>query len=179
MFCGYWIWGLCFLTIAGIISIASGGMVHLFTKKKEGKAKKTFPILVAFGVFFLMTFGCLGYYGYCSSDFDCDRGFGDYWRVPVRYPYQISSIDTLDKGCIDIWQKNDQIVCGVTHYAVLDSVMVGRIASSPSDQWFSFNFETEEIVYYPSEQALMAVCEKFGVTGKPELKSIRQHYDEN
>jgi hypothetical protein len=180
--CGYAVWGLGFLVVAVLVSIALGVAVRLLTIKREGDR---IPILAAIGVFLTMIFGCGGYWIYCGNDFECDRGFGDYFRIPVQYPYQISAIDSLDQGCLDVWAENNStIVCGITDYAVKDTVMVGKLGASfgnlvHAEQWFSVNLGTGELVRYSSEQAFLIACRELGFAGVPEPKSIRTHFEEH
>ena len=85
----------------------------------------------------------------------------------------------------DIWQEsNSNIACGITHYATKDEIMMGRIGptsfhSERVERWFSFRFDTAELVYYSTEEAFKAACEEFGLMGKPELRSVREHYYED
>jgi hypothetical protein len=132
-----------------------GTVVGILTLRKRDIK---IPIVVMFGVFFTLNFSCCGYWMWCTSSVECDRGFGDYFRLPVKYPYQISSIDGVDKGCLDVWDKDDSpIVCGITDYTVHFSIMVGKIGNPRAnvgfpayEKWFSFDMDTGDLACYPS-----------------------------
>jgi hypothetical protein len=182
-FCGTWIWGLCFLTVAGLVSIILGLAAYLLARRKKSPTRELIAALSLVGGFFLMVCGCFVYYGWCSSDFYCNRGFADDYRIPLKYPYQISAHGFLDYGCLDIWHDEGScIVWGITHYTVNDSVMVGRTKPSCPDcpeKWFSFTFDSKELVYYDSKQAFIAACQDLGFSGEPVLRSISEHFDED
>ena len=181
--CGIWLWGIGFLIVAGVLSIIPGLAAYLLARRKKARVKEIAAALATVGAFLLMVFGCIVYYEWCSSNFYCDGGFDDYYRIPLKYPYQISAYGDLDTGCLDIWQGDGScILRGITHYAANDSVMVGRIGSSCPDcpeKWFSFSFDTQEYRYYDSEKVSIAACKALGFVREPELISIHEHYYED
>lgn len=183
--CGYLSSGLRFLTIAAIISLIFGIVVGILTIRKRDIR---IPVAVIIGVFFTINFSCCGYWMWCGSNFDCDRGFGDYFRLPVKYPYQISSIDVFGEGCLDVWGKDDPpIACGITDYTLHFSIMVGKIEDpftsmgcASSEEWFSFDLDTGELTCYSSQRAFIDACKELGISkGMPKLKSVREHYEDS
>lgn len=179
-FCGIWLWGTGFLIVAGVLSIIPGLAAYFLARRKKAPVREIAAALATVGAFLLMIFGCIVYYKWCSSDFYCDGGFDDYYRIPLKYPYQISAFGLLDTGSLDIWQGDgSHVLQGITHYAVDDSVVIGRIGPSCpdcSEKWFSFSFDTQEHRYYLSEKAFIVACKELGFAGELELKSISEHY---
>jgi hypothetical protein len=137
---------------------------------------------VVAAVFLLLIAGCLWSYRRCANDFDCGRGFADYFRIPLRYPYQIVAIDTLDDGCLNTWQGEQTcILRGISQYAVEGAIMVGRTGPTwdsldRPEGWFSLNFDTGEVRRYDNREAFAAACWELGFEGEPALRSIREHY---
>lgn len=190
--CGYVLWILVLAAVAAAASAMVGGGVSILVKRK-GKTK--IPILAAVATF-AMLFGYLIYY---FTSFNGYRGFGDRYRIPIQYPYQISIYGaSLADGCLDSWNQSDStILCGIAEYAVEGKVMAGKrgeIWKDSSGQWyhfdhstheripteqrFTFTLDTGELVYYPSEQAFVDACQDLGFANKPELKSIREHLED-
>lgn len=181
-FCGLGLWGLCFLVVAGILSIVPGAAAYLLTRRKKPPTGEIAAALATVGAFLLMIFACLAYYEYCANDFDCDRGFDDYYRMPLKYPYQISAFGELEEGCLTIWpDENDSIACGITYYAIEDSIMVGHMGPDRHcqdcvEEWFSFDLDTGRLKRYADKQAFVAACEEFGFPGEPVLRSFDEHF---
>lgn len=182
--CGYLNSGLRFWAVAAIVSLALGAIMGILTiRKRDIKI----PVVVTIGVFFTINFSCCGYWMWCGNNFECSGGFGDYFRLPVKYPYQISSIDVLDEGCLDRWDEdNSDVVCGITDYTLHFSIMVGKIEDpftsmgcTSSEEWFSFNLDTGELTCYSSRRAFIDACKTLGFAGMPRLKSVREHYGEH
>jgi hypothetical protein len=184
--CGYFAWGLRFWAIAGAIALFLG-VVAFLLRIRNGDWDIEIPIVVAGSVFVLINLGCCGYWLWCESDFECGRGFGDTFRIPVKYPYQIEAVDGVDEGCLDTWgESGSPIVCGITDYTVQFSMMVGRIGGtfpnigrSICEEWFSFNLDTGELTCYPSSLAFIDACKEFGFAGVPELTSLPEHFGEH
>lgn len=182
--CGVAFWGCGFLIIAGVVSIALGRAVSSLTQRRNFPTRAISAVPATVGAFVVIVLGCIVFYVWCSNDFYCDRGFADSYRIPLKYPYQISAIDSLDEGCLGIWPSDGScILWGITHYAVKESVMVGRTYSRRfcpdcPEEWFSFSFDTGVLESYSEEQTFVAACKEFGFTGEPALKSIREHYGE-
>jgi hypothetical protein len=175
--CGYITWGLGYLIVAVVVSVALGIVAHFLTPRM---GEDRVPILIAVSVFLIMILGCCGYWGWCESNFNCSRGIGDYYRIPLKYPYQISAIDVLDEGCLDIWgESNSTIVCGITDYTVRFSVMVGKISKPFSAEYFSFNLDTGELIYYSSSREFIDACQEFGFAGMPMLQPVPEHFGEH
>ncbi|HSJ57981.1 MAG TPA: hypothetical protein VLC95_12415 [Anaerolineae bacterium] len=180
---GYLIWGLCFVVVAACVSIVSGAAAYFLARKKKPSFKEIASAVTVAGVFVLLIGGCTVSFGWCSGNFDCDRGFGDYFRIPVRYPYQISAIDTLDDGCLDVWPGDGScLLWGITEYAANDVAIVGRTNSSwtcsdCTEQWFSFGFDVETLEYYRSKPAFVEACNELGFAGEPGLLTVREHFE--
>lgn len=181
-FCGVWIWGTFLLVLIALLSVVPGSVVYLLARKKKSPGKEVAAALAVVVAFFLMIGGCLASYQRCANDFACDRGFADYFRIPLQYPYQISSFDGLGDGCLATWQEEGScILSGITQYAVKSPIMVGRIGPSwdapdRPERWFSFNFDTGEIRRYNSKEAFVAASQALGFEGEPAMRSIREHY---
>jgi hypothetical protein len=179
--CGYLASGIRFLVITAGFSLVVGFVVGILTiRKRDVKI----PIVVAIGVFLSLNFGCCYYWFWCESDFECARGIGDTFRIPVKYPYEIVAIDHLGDGCLDSWEETDSyIVCGITDYATHFSIMVGKVEDpftsmgySDSEEWFSFNMDTGELICYSSQRAFIDACKRLGFAGMPRLRSLSEHY---
>jgi len=175
-------WGCGFLAIAVVVSIILGRAASSLTQRRDFPTREIPSAPATVGAFFLIVFGCVVFYVWCSNNFYCDRGFADYSRMPLKYPYQISSIDSHDEGCLSTWpDKGSCISAGITHYAIKDSVMVGRIYSRRRcpdcpEQWFSFNLDTGDFKSYSDKEAFAAACTKLGLAEEPMLIPLRDHF---
>jgi hypothetical protein len=181
--CGYLAWMLRFWAVVGAISLALGVIAFLLTiRERDAKI----PVVVACGAFLTINCGLCGYWAWCETNFECAKGFGDTYWMPIKYPYGITAIDSLDEGCLDTWGEDDStIACGITHYTVRFSIMVGKTEGTltstgcpVSEKWFSFNLDTGELTCYPSSRVFIDACKGFGFTGMPKLKSLREYYEE-
>lgn len=190
--CGYVLWILVFAAIATVVSIILGGVVSLLAKR-QGKSKTR---AIATITTFTVVFSYLIYY---FTSFNGYRGFGDYYRIPIQYPYQISIYGTsVAEGCLDMWEQNNStILCGITDYAIQGTVLAGKRGETwrdvsgqwysfdessgeriDAEQWFTFTFDGGELVYYPSEQAFVDACTELGFAKKPSLASIREYLED-
>ncbi len=63
--------------------------------------KPRFIIRTLIIVIVLAVIGICVYQAYMAKqDFNSDVGSGDYWRIPLQYPYEISIIDTFDYAAL-------------------------------------------------------------------------------
>jgi len=104
--------------------------------------------------------------GFCSyqtyfakEDFNNYAGSGDYWRIPLQYPYEISIVDTFDYAALTQWKNSTSIVWPVQKYAVKNSYLIGVSISRDSgalERWFLFDMNTGSIQYYSTEQEFLS-----------------------
>lgn len=181
--CGLLAWGIQYLVAVAVVSLIVGIVVGILTIREH---RIKIPIVATLAVFFIINCGCCGYLMWCETNFECAKGFGDVFRIPVKYPYQISAIDSLDEWCLDVWgEDNSDVVCGITDYTLHFSIMVGKIEDpftsmgcTSLEEWFSFNLDTGELTCYSSQRAFIDACKTLGFAGMPRLKSVREHYED-
>jgi hypothetical protein len=128
-------------------------------------------------------------------DFWTYDGFRDWWRFPLAYPYQMTSIDSLDyagtlgrfngKAAVSASnESNDQLIPHLTHIAFDRNVLIGRISAgtsldtptAPAKCWVVFEFATGKSEEFASEAAAVAAAKDCGFSGDAELLSIKDQY---
>jgi hypothetical protein len=176
MFFGYY-FAYCFVIIlAAVLGIASGSLASVI-----GKRKKSTSILVGVGTAFFVLLGICGYYGaYLPHDYDHYGGDFDYYRMPLDYPYELSTIDTIECANISKWQEDKLLVTGITHYRKRDNIIVGKISEecflSDRTEWFSFDTKTGRVVRYDSEEEFRKALQALGFDEAPELLTIQENW---
>lgn len=88
------------------------------------------------------------------------RGFRDWWRIPLIYPYQIFIVDSFDHGYFEKYDPSklvaegggDDLIPDITAFAEAGKYWLFRDEKS----WFSFCKADETIEEFHSEEELLA-----------------------
>ena len=117
-------------------------------------------------------------------------GFRDWYRVPIRYPYDVQSIDTLDRGGIEIntagGKSSDpntqckQLLWGITEYTVDSRMALCHLEDYVEDDvpkpWAVLTFDSDNIQYFKSREAMLEAASAAGFAGERQLQSVKQRY---
>ena len=112
------------------------------------------------------------------------QGYRDWWRIPLKYPYQIIVIDTFNAGTIDKYDEGKDIanpnVTSVTSVADI-------IAVCPRDEYIIFRrksdcgifvYNTAETVLFLTEHELSAYLASHYPNGQTlDFQSLESFYD--
>lgn len=60
-----------------------------------------------------------------KADFYSYRGFRDWWRIPLRFPYQITMVDALEYGTLEKYDPASLIADPKCETVVTDIVAIG------------------------------------------------------
>lgn len=105
-------------------------------------------------------------------------GKGDFWRMPLGKPYELSMIDSLDRGSIHIWKDSSMIVWSISRYARKDPFIYGELkperASKPSG-WFVFDLGNGHKELFKSEGPFLLKLRELGID-PIEMTSVRDIY---
>jgi hypothetical protein len=134
------------------------------------------------------------------------RGFGDWYRMPLEYPYELVTTQLDADADIRAWQTDRNIVRAVVKYHKSGNLLVGEIdphafglnaerttepleewyhrqdslykyyAENPRPSWFTFDCGTGKATVYDSHEDFVAAVHALGVEGEPELLSIRENW---
>lgn len=136
--------------------------------------------------------------GLTRDEFWSNPGEWDLFRVPMRYPYQLSAIDTLDSALLQKYDGSGSAVeldnadtvddlHTVTHAACDGDWILGRRKRTDVTggrrrevtEWFLLECDTDKVRTFASEAELLEAAKRDGYTGPTKLKSIQQLYDES
>ena len=73
----------------------------------NGKNKKILFAISCIAMFLLS--GCDDYPSHPGEGFYSYRGYRDWWRIPLRFPYQITMLDTFDYGTLEKYDPSSLI----------------------------------------------------------------------
>ncbi len=116
------------------------------------------------------------------NGFDRYPGEYDFWRTPLKEPYEIHSIDTLARGSLNTWKfgtcrhglLGHVSIDGITHYAFRDPHLAGKTESD----WFIFNVDTCEIGRFPSKAAFDEACAAVKMPVDLDLSTVEKNHND-
>jgi hypothetical protein len=123
--------------VAGFIYLFLG-LLRVFGKSRESKARSWIrragiECSVFLGIFVIAYVGMMYLSFRDSGSFEKDPGSGDYWRVPLKYPYQLSMADGLENACLTTWDPSaflhPCILSGITACALDGNRFIGKIGN--------------------------------------------------
>lgn len=74
----------------------------------DGKNKKLF-LFCCIGIVLAFPTGCDDPPARTGDGFYSYRGFRDWWRIPLRFPYQITVVDSFDQGVLEKYDPTSPI----------------------------------------------------------------------
>ncbi len=201
-------------TVIGVI-VAFGVMPTYYVVKGVPKEKRRFrlkhalvTIIACTGVLAAVG-GIAGVVGivadmYEAGDYYADDGVFDTWRVPIGYPYDITTGSQLESGGIRLWYEDHKpaktILLWVTHLQPTGDYVVGRrspeeydfsrdLADQISGQIDSGGYHT----YYPEEYFVFCLhdgtilkatadrdfntlLDSLGIDSTLQLQSLKEYY---
>ena len=89
----------------------------------NGKNSRIFLSAILCASFFLP--GCDDSPARPKADFYSYRGFRDWWRIPLRFPYQITMVDALEYGTLEKYDPASLIADPKCETVVTDIVAIG------------------------------------------------------
>ena len=121
------------------------------------------------------------------------KGFYDWYRIPLRYPYSLVSIDVLNFAFIqneleveDITQKpNTAISLNLKDIVLFDFDSHHLIAISEANfgasdpEYYYLDFETGNILQLDTEEELIQLALKNNFEHEINLKTVRDYYHEH
>lgn len=111
-----------------------------------------------------------------TGSFEKDSGSGDYWRVPLEYPFQLSMVDGLESACLTKWDASGSsmpcIIRGVSSCAMTR----GRFIGETGNGYIIYDFKTDALISVGGIDSLKNELGRQGIPF-PELRTIREFYD--
>ncbi|MEA4862911.1 MAG: hypothetical protein AB7F40_04615 [Victivallaceae bacterium] len=119
-----------------------------------------------------------------SLDFDTYEGFRDWYRIPLRYPYQIFMIDSLSDGYLEQLEKGSNVQDGsgssichdITRLWPQKDFCCFYVSKDSTEDYAGkygyFAYSTGELKFFPNETALMEELKKVGITGPAEFYTL-------
>jgi hypothetical protein len=112
-----------------------------------------------------------------SGSYEKYPGTGDFWRVPLKYPYQLEMIDGLERAHISKWDPSTSVIpsiaSGISSCGISGDYFIGQTGSS----YILFNMMNEELDSVEGLDSFKAELQKRNIVN-PKLKTIREFYDE-
>ena len=117
------------------------------------------------------------------------EGFRDWFRVPIRWPYEIASIDTRETGHLrqntadgksddPNHQTKNLDLNNITHCACDSHMLLFRRAWEGSEQWGLFEFDTEVRETFTTDAQMWSRAKDHGWTGPATLSGVKDSYDQ-
>lgn len=127
--------------------------------------------------------------GKIDSQFWNFEGFRDWYRIPVRYPYSIQCIDSLEKGAINEnlaggkcddpnKQERQTGVSGITFYSADANMLIYRKDVREKVIWGIFTFDSGTNHEYASQEEMLRVAKERGFSGKLEMRTIQEQHND-
>lgn len=141
------------------------------------KAAKEIGLLA---ILFIGSFICVNAISFKDSgSFEKDPGSGDYWRVPLSYPYQLTIIDGLDQAaCLSKWDPNNSMMScelsGITEIVSMGKVVAGKASGGI----FIFDQANGGLIRIEKIDSLKVMLAKLGIHELGEMKTTRKYYEE-
>jgi hypothetical protein len=116
-------------------------------------------------------------------------GFRDWFRVPIRWPYGMESIDTLDRGTLqknvaggrsddpNAQCKSVADVANITHYAWDANVLLFKELRDGKTGWGAVEFDSEIVRRFSTEADLMKWAHDRGCKASGDLPSVKENFE--
>jgi hypothetical protein len=127
-----------------------------------------------------------------EDKFFTEKGFRDWWRFPLVYPYSITCIDTLEDGSLGLdghlpsgWTEIDP-VSEITHltfdgkYLLVRAIARTEPAPDPDTGYVYclFEFRTGKREQFKTREELFAAAKKRGFTGELVLITVEGAFEQ-
>ena len=141
-----------------------------------------FILTIVFTVIFVLTM-CIGIYliiGIDTDDYWNSQGAGDYWRMPLEEPYELSMVETKNHAAIAKWKKGGNIVSGISKYEKRGTLVAGFCEKNQfrhyEKKWFIFNCASGSKEEFESEEEFLQDCETHGFSQPVNMKTIKENW---
>ena len=140
----------------------------------SGKDKH--PLVLGFVALMLAFFpGCDNAPSCPDEGFDSYRGFRDWWRIPLRFPYQITVIDSFDHGTLERYDPKSPITA-----PECETIAEHLTAAGFDDKVAPCGilvFASGEIRNFPTKEELAEfVTRRFPAVSVPEMADLETLY---
>jgi hypothetical protein len=123
-----------------------------------------------------------------NDEFWTYDGFRDWYRVPVRYPYSMESIDTLDAAALHVNHANGKcsdpntqesgVLYRITYYSTDAAMLLYRRDDNDNVTWGIFVYDTALTTTFPTKDDMLKEAHARCFTGPETLESVKHHYDD-
>jgi hypothetical protein len=116
-------------------------------------------------------------------------GIFDWYRVPLRWPYEMHSIDTLERGFLyrntaGGKSDNPNVQCvgipgvlDITHYACDANLLLFRRETHAKTDWGMLTFDGEKTEFFDTEADMFSAAQARGWTGPSTLSNVKDNFD--
>ena len=150
----------------------------------NGKNRTMFPHCLA--VILLAFFsGCNDAPKRPGEGFYSYQGFRDWWRIPLRFPYQVGIIDSFDRGLLEKYDPNsriddpkcDTIADNITGIGYHDDFTVFRRDNKEKPYGILIYASGETSLFSTETELEMFVKQKFPDTAVPKMTRLDMFYE--
>ncbi len=121
-----------------------------------------------------------------SGDYCDSTGFGDWFRMPLQYPYELVTTSIDYDADIRVWEEKRSIIIGILRYHKREAIIVGEyhdrslplrpLDTPPDILWFTFDCGNGELHKYESKEDYLLGIAGLGFSSEPQLGTIRQNW---
>ena len=134
---------------------------------------------------FIFLAACDDYPLHPGEGFYSYRGYRDWWRTPLSFPYQVTNIDTFDYGTLEKYDpssliadpKCEILVTGITQITCNGKFAVFR-RKTPAQSFGILLFSTSSIKFFDTEKDLTDFLNTNFPSGDlPEMMDLENFYN--
>ena len=116
-----------------------------------------------------------------SNDYWNYAGVGDYWRMPLEPPYELTMLNSLDEASISEWKSKGWIFAGIKQYEKRGNLIAGRY-TNPFNQpeesgYFVFDCGTGDLKKFDQEDLFRKACAEKGFATPLTLKLVNDNWN--
>lgn len=120
--------------------------------------------------------------GVIPADFYSYRGFRDWWRMPLVFPYQIGCVDTLERGHLETYdpahpvkdpnRSTTRVLSGIRRLATDNEMLLFELEDDGTERFGMLNYLTGTRAMFATEAELHAAARDADFQGPGVLSSI-------
>ena len=177
MFAGFaYLIGFIVMVIVGL-PIIYYGLPHYVRHRRYPSLTKTEHLILTLLTSLFGTIVCCGGWSLLSTNYWLSGGSDEFYRMPLKYPYEAITDQTPDFQCIGEWQSSC-IFADVIAFGQTDKFLFGEKETRP--RWFMIDYQNEAISYYSSQAELEQAAQELGIKQLPPftpmMENIRHYW---
>jgi len=117
-----------------------------------------------------------------SQNYSRFQGYHDYYRMPLEYPFELISFDSLKTMSIGVWQRDmHPLYVDEIHALRKEGHLLLGMSLSPDHSqarsYFIFDCRTGETQVFAARCEWSEALQQHGCAEPPELLTVREYWD--